>query len=828
MPRTSRPTPATPPAPKGRRDWRGTVVEGQVKLRGIPHPHLPPPDCALVDPQKPLPLLQLTLCRPSMDGAAVPAGKWRKLKVWLWGVWSDRIYDLVEINDRVRIEGGTWEDDTEAEPGDHAERLALPPKGASIGATIFITGNRLEGDQWKVRARTTLVRSHTPQHPNAPAVHRRAQTLTAEVKEDGLSLSRPPAGSAAASGSGAVNSDAAAAAAGGGKKRARAGDYDYPPIRQLPLQGNGPPGSKGLHLFGVVLEYQLPRATSGSDMKSTLHLIDESCTAPGHELVVNFFKAHPEPPGVGAVVRLHRVEAKGAYDGIRQAQAKWAAGRSLTSWVFGDLRGGGQSNSNTETWLDSDSQRVQQLSAWARRTLAPVDGAGGAGGAFGFRVEPLSLAQAAAAPIADGIDLLVCLGEAGAHASLAASHPQAHGMEGTSTLHYLLVLHDQPCSALGSETLSGIALVLHSSVAPTPAQLLLQHLRAPPVVATAATSVYSGGWVRFRNVNVRRLPDNTPLVVYGARSSAVRLPDYHAFVARRTTDGGGCGGGAPANPLPSQDTISSFSSSGDDPISSFSSSAVSPNPAAAAAAAAGAAASAPFAAAAPADDAASRGAAPLPLVYGAAASTFRPAAAAHPQPGLASAAAWSSSSAAGAAGPSSALRTRCTLQQLELLSVKQVQDRHSLAPCVMRVRARLLRALPSDPLLWTTCEAAPSPSPAGPAGASTAGAPTRRFSYRMVLQLEDTEMQQVWLGALLCAEQAAEFFGGVGLPPTDLRTDPASLGRLQGIVRSLCASNALLELGLVSFRPDPADKSENGVAYRIVQSNLAAPALAAS
>ena len=145
----------------------------------------------------------------------------------------------------------------------------------------------------------------------------------------------------------------------------------------------------------------------------------------------------------------------------------------------------------------------------------------------------------------------------------------------------------------------------------------------------------------------------------------------------------------------------------------------------------------------------------------------------------------------------------------------------------MRVRARLLRALPANPLLWTTCEAPASAAP-GPAGAGVgvgvaAGAPpTRRFTYRMVLQLEDAETQQVWLGALLHAEQAAEFFGGAGLPPTDLRTDPASLGRLQEVVRSLCASSALLELGLVSFRPDPADKSENGVAYRIVRSNLAA------
>ena len=177
--------------------------------------------------------------------------------------------------------------------------------------------------------------------------------------------------------------------------------------------------------------------------------------------------------------------------------------------------------------------------------------------------------------------------------------------------------------------------------------------------------------------------------------------------------------------------------------------------------------------------------------------------------------------------PPSALRARCSLHHLELLSVKQVQDRHAAAPCLMRVRARLLRALPADPLLWTTCDAPAAPGPAGVG--VVAGAPPTRFTYRMVLQLEDAETQQVWLGALLYAEQAAEFFGGVGLPPTDLRTDAASLGRLQDVVRSLCASSALLELGLVSFRPDPADKSENGVAYRIVRSNLAAaPAVAAS
>ena len=159
------------------------------------------------------------------------------------------------------------------------------------------------------------------------------------------------------------------------------------------------------------------------------------------------------------------------------------------------------------------------------------------------------------------------------------------------------------------------------------------------------------------------------------------------------------------------------------------------------------------------------------------------------------------------------LRTRCSLRGLELLSVRQVQDKHALAPGVMRMRARLVQVLPKDPRLWT-CAASPAEG-----GGEPEGAPAR-FSYRMVLQLEDVEAKQAWLGALLLDEQAEAFFPG--MPAADLRRDAPSLRRLRAAVSRLRERSALLELGLVSYRPDPHDASETGVAYRVVSTTVCA------
>ena len=51
---------------------------------------------------------------------------------------------------------------------------------------------------------------------------------------------------------------------------------------------------------------------------------------------------------------------------------------------------------------------------------------------------------------------------------------------------------------------------------------------------------------------------------------------------------------------------------------------------------------------------------------------------------------------------------------------------------------------------------------------------------------------------------------------TDLRKDELSRSKLEAAVEGLLAARAPLELGLVSYRPDPNDSRETGVAYRIV------------
>ena len=133
----------------------------------------------------------------------------------------------------------------------------------------------------------------------------------------------------------------------------------------------------------------------------------------------------------------------------------------------------------------------------------------------------------------------------------------------------------------------------------------------------------------------------------------------------------------------------------------------------------------------------------------------------------------------------------------------------------MRVRARLVRVLPRESLLWTCAQ------PTTQHGGGGVGA-AARFSYRMVLQLEDVEVEAAWLGALLLDEQAEGFFGQLfgQLPATDLRKDELSRSRLEAAVDSLLGTRAPLELGLVSYRPDPNNSCETGVAYRIVSTVL--------
>ena len=556
-------------------------AEGVVTLRGVPGQMARPPSSyALVDPNQRLPLLQVVLKRP--PGAIVVAGDWQRLKVWMWGVWHDRANEQIQKGDTVRIVAGLLEADPDAQPGEYGFRLVLPPRGAAEDTSLHITGPR------------------GPDH-----------TSEATITERRLATSRT-ANSASLLALGAAA--AGPAAAGQGKKRARdnkkAREYSYLQIRALPERSSA--AQQDLCFFGVVSDYTLPCATLGTDMKSTLHLVDETCSAPGQQLVLNFFKAHPKPPGVGAVLRFHRVSAEGEVDGVRHAKAIHARGQTLTHWVVGDLGEGGEGgegakSSEAVTWLASDSSRVAQLQAWGRGALS-----GSSLG--GFRVPPLSLAQAMAAAAASGhsghvdsIDLLVRLGPMLSRAEEAAAAPRQHGLGGSAEQLALCPLHDAATAAAtaaaaaaptaasgqgqGAPLLqaAAAALLLDSAMSPLPAQLLLAHLRATSLASQLASANaapqrndkfsadFGGGWVRLRNVRLQPCRPHAShggvaasgmIVVFGARSSAQRLPGWHAAVTRLA---GPAAAPPAAHPLGSPDAISSFASSVEDPISAFSS-----------------------------------------------------------------------------------------------------------------------------------------------------------------------------------------------------------------------------------------------------------------
>ena len=75
------------------------------------------------------------------------------------------------------------------------------------------------------------------------------------------------------------------------------------------------------------------------------------------------------------MVRLHRLTMTGTYNGMRQAQGSVARGVSLTSYVYGDYAHHTPATHSPPeqwkspgnvTWTAEDSQRVADLTAWAR------------------------------------------------------------------------------------------------------------------------------------------------------------------------------------------------------------------------------------------------------------------------------------------------------------------------------------------------------------------------------------------------------------------------------------------------------------------------------
>jgi len=339
------------------------TLEGYVAQRSPAGRRAPPADYVLCDPSAELPVVTLVLERRDAGGGG-PA--WRRCKLVLWGFWCEKLAPSVALGCKVTVNGAEVEPAPDATDLESPWQLSLPPKGASPSARVVLVGEQ--------------------------------RTLT--LGATGAFVSTANAAPAAA--------DSTAPAGGQGAKRPRraTGQYAYSSVERL-RQASGSDGGDDWHCFGVVVEYQLPRATKGTDLRSVLHLVDESCASAGEYLALNCFKAHPHVPGVGAVVRLHRLKPSPPYDGVPQAHAVGAprgprgGGATLrTQWVFGD---GASPSANRSaehlTWSDADSARVEALARWSRAALSTP---GGAFAAFRQPARSLAGARELASPAAAG------------------------------------------------------------------------------------------------------------------------------------------------------------------------------------------------------------------------------------------------------------------------------------------------------------------------------------------------------------------------------------------------------------------------------------------
>ena len=84
--------------PAGR--W-GRRIRGGVIRRSPPTRQHPPPSDVLCGPAAELPLLVLTIQAPAADAG------WKRCKVWLWGLWCDRLAEPVRRGDTVTIVNAT-------------------------------------------------------------------------------------------------------------------------------------------------------------------------------------------------------------------------------------------------------------------------------------------------------------------------------------------------------------------------------------------------------------------------------------------------------------------------------------------------------------------------------------------------------------------------------------------------------------------------------------------------------------------------------------------------------------------------------------------------
>ena len=201
------------------------TLEGYVAQRSPAGRRAPPADYVLCDPSAELPVVTLVLERRDAGGGG-PA--WRRCKLVLWGFWCEKLAPSVALGCKVTVNGAEVEPAPDATDLESPWQLSLPPKGASPSARVVLVGEQ--------------------------------RTLT--LGATGAFVSTANAAPAAAA-------DSTAPAGGQGAKRPRraTGQYAYSSVERL-RQASGSDGGDDWHCFGVVVEYQLPRATKGTDLRS--------------------------------------------------------------------------------------------------------------------------------------------------------------------------------------------------------------------------------------------------------------------------------------------------------------------------------------------------------------------------------------------------------------------------------------------------------------------------------------------------------------------------------------------------------------------------------
>ena len=131
----------TPPAALSARRMSGVVTQ-----RSMPTRQRPPSDYVLCDPSAELPLLVLTIQATSNDAG------WRFCKVWLWGLWCDRLAEPVKRGDSLTIVGATVR--LAACPPAHPpvlRRKNRPPTSCRLSVTPMLVASARHGGDSRFR-----------------------------------------------------------------------------------------------------------------------------------------------------------------------------------------------------------------------------------------------------------------------------------------------------------------------------------------------------------------------------------------------------------------------------------------------------------------------------------------------------------------------------------------------------------------------------------------------------------------------------------------------------------------------------------------------------